>query len=167
MSSAMCRFRVDPVSIPGRHLAGSARIDVTSRDVAQPTTIDIFRGVDDVERFAPGDVIFSAGDAGDRVYVVREGAVTIEAEGLPLEEIGPGGIFGELALIDSSARSATATATSPCELIALDERAFLFHVSQTPFFALNVMRVLAERLRRASAQPPITAEAQQAALHGS
>ena len=41
----------------------------------------------------------------------------------------------------------------------LDERAFLFHVSQTPFFALTVMRVLAGRIRRASASPPITTEA--------
>ena len=155
------------MSIPGRHLAAALRPGVTSRDVAQPTTIEIFRGVDDVERFAAGDVIFAAGETGDRVYVVREGTVTIEAEGLPLEEIGPGGIFGELALIDVTARSATATATSPCELVALNERAFLFHVSQTPFFALNVMRVLAERLRRASASPPITAEAAQTALHGS
>ena len=65
--------------------------------------------------------------------------------------IGPGGIFGELALIDASPRSATATATSDCDLVALDERAFLFHVSQTPFFALSVLRVLADRLRRATA----------------
>ncbi len=125
--------------------------------MANPTTFEIFRAVDDVQRFAPGDVIFSAGQRGDCMYVVRDGTVTIEAEGLPIEEIGPGGIFGELALIDSAPRSATATATAPCELIALNERAFLFHVSQTPFFALNVMRVLSERLRRVSAQAPITA----------
>lgn len=127
--------------------------------MGHPTTIEIFRTVDEVERFAPGDVIFSAGDQGACMFVVREGTVTIEAEGLPLEEVGPGGIFGELALIDASNRSATATAATACELVALDERAFLFHVSQTPFFALNVMRVLSGRLRRASAQAPITAGA--------
>jgi CRP-like cAMP-binding protein len=126
------------------------------------TTFEIFKGVDDVERFAPGDAIFSAGDTGDHMYVVREGTVTIQAEGLPIEEIGPGGIFGELALIDSAPRSATATAATACELVALNERSFLFHVSQTPFFALNVMRVLSERLRRASAQAPITAGTQAA-----
>ena len=135
---------------------------VTSRGVERPATIDIFKNVDDVERFAAGDVIFSAGDPGDRVYVVREGTVTIEAQGLPLEEVGPGGIFGELALIDSSPRSATASASTDCELVALTERAFLFHVSQTPFFALTVMRVLAGRIRRASASAAITAEAQTA-----
>jgi len=132
---------------------------VTSRVVAHPTTFEIFRTVDDVERCEPGDVIFAAGEAGTSMYVVREGTVTIHADGLPVEEVGPGGIFGELALIDSAPRSATATATTACELVVLDERAFLFHVSQTPFFALNVMRVLSERLRRASANAPITAEA--------
>jgi CRP/FNR family transcriptional regulator, cyclic AMP receptor protein len=130
--------------------------------VAHPTTFEIFRTVDEVARFAPGDVIFAVGETGDCMYVVREGTVTIHAEGLPIEEVGAGGIFGELALIDAAPRSATATATTACELVALNERAFLFHVSQTPFFALNVMRVLSERLRRASAQAPITAGAQTA-----
>lgn len=60
-------------------------------------------------------------------------------------------------------RSATATATSNCDLVALDERAFQFHVSQTPFFALSVMRVLADRLRRATAAPVESAEH---AVHG-
>ena len=154
----MCRFRVDPVSVPLLTLALLRQARVTSR-VVGPTTFEIFRTVDEVERFAPGDVIFTTGETGDCMYVVRDGTVTIHAEGLPIEEVGPGGIFGELALIDSSPRSATATATTACELVALNERAFLFHVSQTPFFALNVMRVLSERLRRASAKAPITAGA--------
>jgi CRP-like cAMP-binding protein len=133
--------------------------------VAHPTTIEVFRSVDDVARFAADEVIFSTGDGGDCMYVVRAGTVTIEADGLPVEQVGPGGIFGELALIDSAPRSATATATTACELVAVNERAFLFHVSQTPFFALNVMRVLSERLRRASAEtaaPAVSAAAQAA-----
>src|SRR5262249_57271900 len=101
--------------------------------------------------------VVAGGDGGECFYVVRSGRVTSEARGLPLEELGPGGISGELALIDSSPRSATATATTACELVALNERAFLFHVSHTPFFALTVMRVLAGRIRRGSAQPAITA----------
>jgi CRP/FNR family transcriptional regulator, cyclic AMP receptor protein len=154
------------VSIPCRSgvglasaLASAGGAHVTSRVVAHPTTFEIFRTVDEVERAAPGDVIFSAGDTGNCMYVVREGTVTIHADGLPVEEVAAGGIFGELALIDSAPRSATATATTACELVVLDERAFLFHVSHTPFFALNVMRVLSERLRRGSANAPITAGA--------
>jgi CRP/FNR family transcriptional regulator, cyclic AMP receptor protein len=119
--------------------------------VAPSTTIEIFRTAENTLRFEAGAAIFSEGDTGDRLYVVREGTVALSSGGELLEEVGPGGVFGELALIDSSPRSGTATAVTACDLVALDERAFLFHVSQTPFFALNVMRVLAERLRRASA----------------
>lgn len=155
----MCRFRVNRVSVSRHTLARRRRARVTSRLVGHPTTFEIFRTVDDVERFAPGDVLFTVGETGDCMYVVRDGTVTIHAEGLPIEEVGPGGIFGELALIDSAPRSATAIAATACELVVLNERAFLFHVSQTPFFALNVMRVLSERLRRASAHAPITAGA--------
>ena len=153
----MCRSRDDPVSIPFPASQPRRAETNVAPVVANPTTFEIFKTVDDVARFAPGDVIFSAGETGDCMYVVREGTVTIQAEGLPIEEIGPGGIFGELALIDSAPRSATATAATACELVALNERSFLFHVSQTPFFALNVMRVLSNRLRRASAEAPITA----------
>jgi CRP-like cAMP-binding protein len=135
------------VSIPRLTLARTLGARVTSRVVGNPTTFEIFRTVDAVERLAAGDVIFSAGDAGDCMYVVRDGMVTIHADGLPIEEVGPGGIFGELALIDSAPRSATATAATACE-----------------FFALNVMRVLSERLRRASAQAPITAQASEPAV---
>jgi CRP/FNR family cyclic AMP-dependent transcriptional regulator len=114
----------------------------------ETTTINIFKNAETSERFAAGDVIFSAGDPGDRFYVVREGTVTLSADGRRLEEVGPGGIFGELGILERAPRSATATAATDCDLVPLDERSFVFHVSQTPFFALTVMRVLADRLRR-------------------
>jgi CRP/FNR family transcriptional regulator, cyclic AMP receptor protein len=114
----------------------------------ETTTINIFKNAETSERFAAGDVIFSAGDPGDRFYVVREGTVTLSADGRRLEEVGPGGIFGELGVLERAPRSATATAATDCDLVPLDERSFVFHVSQTPFFALTVMRVLADRLRR-------------------
>jgi hypothetical protein len=56
-------------------------------------------------------------------------------------------IFGEMALIDSEPRSATAVAITDVELVPISEKQFLFLVSQTPYFALTVMRVLAQRLR--------------------
>jgi CRP/FNR family cyclic AMP-dependent transcriptional regulator len=116
--------------------------------VVETATINIFNNADTAEKFAAGDVIFAAGDPGDRFYVVREGTVTLSANGRTLEEVGPGGIFGELGVLEKAPRSATATAATDVDLIPLDERAFIFHVSQTPFFALTVMRVLADRLRR-------------------
>ena len=58
------------------------------------------------------------------------------------------GIFGEMALIDDSPRSATAVALTDVTLAPIKENQFLFLVQNTPFFALSVMRVLARRLRR-------------------
>jgi CRP/FNR family transcriptional regulator, cyclic AMP receptor protein len=114
----------------------------------ETATINIFKNAETSERFTAGDVIFSAGDPGDSFYVVREGTVTLSAGGRKLEDVGPGGIFGELGVLERAPRSATAIAATDCDLVQLDERSFIFHVSQTPFFALTVMRVLAERLRR-------------------
>jgi CRP/FNR family transcriptional regulator, cyclic AMP receptor protein len=114
----------------------------------ETATINIFKNAETSEQFAAGDVIFAAGDPGDSFYVVREGTVTLSSGGRKLEDVGPGGIFGELGVLERAPRSATATAATDCDLVQLDERAFVFHVSQTPFFALTVMRVLADRLRR-------------------
>jgi CRP-like cAMP-binding protein len=52
-----------------------------------------------------------------------------------------------MALVDSAPRSAAAIAVTDATVVPISEKQFLFLVSQTPFFALNVMRVLARRLR--------------------
>ena len=95
-----------------------------------------------------GEVIFAAGDPGDYMYVVRSGEIEIERDGTVVETLSGGGIFGEMALIDGSPRSATARAKTDSELAPINEKSFLFLVHETPFFAIAVMRTLAERLRR-------------------
>ncbi|GAG06465.1 unnamed protein product, partial [marine sediment metagenome] len=57
-------------------------------------------------------------------------------------------IFGELALLDGAPRSATAVALEPTEVAVIDERAFLYMVERDPKIALQLLRRLAERLRR-------------------
>ncbi|HKA46706.1 MAG TPA: cyclic nucleotide-binding domain-containing protein [Methyloceanibacter sp.] len=99
-------------------------------------------------RFGPGDVIFAEGDRGDAMYVVRNGEVTIERHGTVMETVGGGGVFGEMALIDGSPRSATVRAKTACEVVPINEKSFLFLVHETPYFAIAVMRTLADRLRR-------------------
>jgi CRP/FNR family transcriptional regulator, cyclic AMP receptor protein len=127
--------------------------------VTDGTTIRLFDKATNLETRDAGDVIFSRGDIGETFYVVRSGTVRLHIDGQTLEEIGPGGVFGEMALIDHEPRSATAVAASDCELVPIDERYFRFLVGQTPFFALTVMRAMAARLRRASA-PAAPAPAQ-------
>ena len=115
------------------------------------TKIDLFR-LQPGEEYAPGTVIFRQGDPGDEMYVVQEGQVEIRLGDEVVETLGPGEIFGELALIDDQPRSATAVAVTASRLAAVPEARFHFMVQQTPRFALQVMRVMAERLRRATAQ---------------
>jgi CRP-like cAMP-binding protein len=98
--------------------------------------------------YQPGEKIFSEGDKGDQMYVIRTGEVEIERDGKIVETLIPGEVFGEMALIDGSQRAATARAKTACELAPISEKAFLFMVHETPFFAITVMRKLAQRLRR-------------------
>jgi CRP-like cAMP-binding protein len=97
--------------------------------------------------FKAGSVIFREGDAANELFVVKSGQVRIQIGNRTVTELGQESIFGEMALIDSEPRSATATAITDVELVPISEKQFLFLVSQTPYFALKVMRVLAQRLR--------------------
>ena len=97
--------------------------------------------------FATGDTIFSEGEKGDEFFVVVRGKIEIRSGDRSLETLGPKGIFGEMALIDDSPRSATVVALTDVTVAPIKERQFLFLVKHTPFFALRVMRVLALRLR--------------------
>lgn len=113
-------------------------------------TLDLFRNESEGIAFPKGQRIFSAGDPADAMYVVLEGEVEISIRGKVVETLGPGGVLGEMALIERAPRTATATATagSGCKLVAISERRFLFMLQQTPHFSLQIMRVIAERLRR-------------------
>jgi CRP/FNR family cyclic AMP-dependent transcriptional regulator len=94
-----------------------------------------------------GEVIFRVGDVADQLFVIKSGEVSIQLGNRTLAELPANSIFGEMALIDASPRSATAVAKTDVELVPISEKQFLFLVSQTPFFALKVMRTLARRLR--------------------
>jgi CRP/FNR family transcriptional regulator, cyclic AMP receptor protein len=94
-----------------------------------------------------GEVIFKEGDEADQLFAIKSGEIAIQLGNRTLAELSANSIFGEMALIDDSPRSATAVAKTDVELVPISEKQFLFLVSQTPFFALKVMRVLARRLR--------------------
>jgi CRP/FNR family cyclic AMP-dependent transcriptional regulator len=94
-----------------------------------------------------GEVIFKESDEARQLFVIKSGAVIIQSGNRKLAELSTNEIFGEMALIDDAPRSATAVAKTDVELVPISEKQFLFLVSQTPFFALKVMRVLARRLR--------------------
>jgi len=97
--------------------------------------------------FAKGATLFKEGDHGKEFFVVVRGHVEVRSGNRLLETLGEDSIFGEMALIDDSPRSATVVALTDVTVAPIQEKQFLFLVRHTPFFALRVMRVLAERLR--------------------
>ena len=114
-------------------------------------TIDPFRDDEGLETFAVGATVFSEGETGDRMYVVLHGEVALSIIGRRVETIGSGGILGEMALVDSGLRSATAIATREAQLAPITAQRFMLLVQQKPEFALQIMRLLAARLRRMDA----------------
>lgn len=115
-------------------------------------SIDILRNDPNVTALAAGDVIFREGDPGEIAYVVTEGDVDLSIGGVHLDVVESGGIFGEMTLVDHKVRSATATARTDCKIVPVDQRRFLYLVQNTPFFAIEVMQTMAERLRRMDAR---------------
>ena len=115
------------------------------------STLNLVRFADHVS-FAAGQQIFAEGQPGDVMYVVKEGEVDITVHDKLVETVRPGGILGEMALLDHNPRSATAVARTDCQLVPINEARFQFLVQQTPYFAIEVMRVLANRLRHMDAQ---------------
>jgi CRP-like cAMP-binding protein len=101
----------------------------------------------EVKTVHAGEVIFHEGDPATDMYVVKSGAIDIRRGNRTLETVEAGGIFGEMALVDGRKRSADAIALDDAEIVAIREKQFLFLVSQTPYFALSVMAVMARRLR--------------------
>jgi CRP/FNR family transcriptional regulator, cyclic AMP receptor protein len=103
-----------------------------------------------VRSFKAGDIIFNQGDPAEELYVIKTGKVEIRLGNRLLDTLPEFSIFGEMALIDRSPRSATAVAATDATLVPVGEKQFLLLVSRTPYFALNVMRVLVQRLRSAN-----------------
>jgi CRP/FNR family transcriptional regulator, cyclic AMP receptor protein len=104
-------------------------------------------------RYAPGQSIFSFGDPGQALYIVRSGEVEIfvkndQGEKIVLETSKPGDVFGEVSLLDNGARTAWVTAISHVELLRLDREHFEDFIREYTPAALNLLSVIARRLRK-------------------
>jgi CRP-like cAMP-binding protein len=110
----------------------------------------------EVKAYPHGGVVFVKDDAADCAYVVKSGAVEIREAGRALESVGPGEIFGEVAMIDEGPRSASAVAVGSTELYVVDPVAFDRLVRDDPDFAVTLLRDMARRLRvmNARQRPP-------------
>jgi CRP/FNR family cyclic AMP-dependent transcriptional regulator len=105
------------------------------------------------QMYRKSEVIFEEGSTGSEMYLIHSGRVLLsvrhnENRQSPLVVLNPGDFFGEMALVDDSPRSATASAVEDnTELIVIDRSRFLFMVRQQPEFALSLMHTLCQRLR--------------------
>ena len=100
-----------------------------------------------LREYKAGEVIFREGDPATELFIVKSGTVEVRLGNRLLGTLPERSIFGEMALIDPGPRSATAVAATDAAIVPVGEKQFLFLVSRTPHFALNVMGVLVRRLR--------------------
>lgn len=82
------------------------------------------------------------------MYVITDGEVKIQDDENEIDHLEEGDIFGEMALVDSSPRSATAVAHTNCKIVLIDQKRFEFLVHNHPHFAVQIMTVMSDRLRR-------------------
>jgi CRP/FNR family cyclic AMP-dependent transcriptional regulator len=111
-------------------------------------------------RFAPGEVVFSEGDAGDALFVLAKGEVEVVARApggeRRLAVLAPPAAFGEMALVDREVRSATVRALGECAALQLGAESFTAFRKRSrdgfTLFLVNVARVLSGRLRETNQQ---------------
>jgi CRP-like cAMP-binding protein len=107
----------------------------------------LFRNAQGTITVPAGGVVFREGDGADTMFGIVEGEITLYTTNHVIATLGPDDIFGEMALIDSAPRMATAVATVDTVLAVIDQHRFLFLVHETPTFALSVMSAMADRFR--------------------
>jgi|SRR5690242_17873351 CRP/FNR family transcriptional regulator, cyclic AMP receptor protein len=98
----------------------------------------------------PGETIFKEGDTAKELYIIQSGQVEIQLGNRLLDTLEANDLFGEMALIDGVPRSATAIAKTDVALVPMSKKDFLVLVGRAPSFALDVMSMLARRLRAAN-----------------
>lgn len=121
--------------------------------------IDLFQPEDATTTLAPGEFLFHEGDTSEYAYVLVSGEADViinrrisagfevVTSKQTVERAGVGSLLGEMALAENLPRSASVVAVSECKFVAIDQKRFQTLVQQHPFFAVQVMQILAERLR--------------------
>ena len=97
-----------------------------------------------------GERIISQGQLGDRFYIVSSGEVRVDVDGTAVRDLGPGDSFGEIALLRQIPRTASVTAVTPVELLALDRHHFVETVTGQPVAAAAAEAVIHAHLERAT-----------------
>jgi CRP/FNR family cyclic AMP-dependent transcriptional regulator len=147
MALMIQRLRAMIAGLSGIPAANAAKGESSMFD--KKTLTDLAEGLGEraVTRYARGSIIMVQGQTGAMMYVVQEGRVAISIRGQVVERVGPGGAFGEMALVDQSPRAANAAAETDCVLISISRSVFLNLVKADPTFGVSLLTAIAERVR--------------------
>ena len=96
---------------------------------------------------AAGETVITAGEEGESMFLIQDGKVEILSDGVVLDVVGPGGVIGEMALVDGSLRSATVNARTAVDLVPISKANFELLIRRHPEFGLHVMKIMSLRLR--------------------
>lgn len=125
--------------------------DITreSRLFEKPMLSMLAKGLGDenASRWEKGKAIFREGAAGALMYVVLDGRVAVSIRGALVDRVGPGGVFGEMALVDQGPRAASAMAETDATLLGINRTVFLNLVKANPDFGASLLQGVAERVR--------------------
>ena len=103
---------------------------------------------DDRLRLPAGATVIREGEPGDTMFVLAQGELSVTVKGKPIDYLLPGSVLGEMAMLDSRSRSATAVAVGEVELVRFDRARFLELIRQRPEFAAHIMNIMSARTRR-------------------
>ncbi len=140
------RSTISRLRASGSLHAGTAKEAVIFDKKLLAGLVNLMKGQDPVE-YPAGKMIMQEGSGGAFMYVVLEGKVAITIKGGLVATAGPGGVFGEMALVDQSVRAATAVAETDAKLLAINRVAFLHLVKTSPAFGASLLAGLAERAK--------------------
>ena len=101
-----------------------------------------------------GKVLMRQGETGTDMMVIVNGSVSVERDGNRLNTLGSGDFFGEIALVDGGARTATVTTEQPTRLLVITHRDFHSMMEEFPEVADQVMNALANRVRHLEPDAP-------------
>jgi CRP-like cAMP-binding protein len=107
----------------------------------------LFRNDPRLVEVRAGTPVFVEGDSTGLMYVLTVGKARILIGGQEVERLHPGNFAGEMSLVEHRPHSSTVEAVTDCEFAVVDEKRFNYLVAETPGFAIEIMRVLAHRLR--------------------
>lgn len=122
----------------------------------EPAKLKLLAFTSEVVTYRAGQVLFRKGDAGDAAYVIIRGdaevSVVTEAGEFPVAQLHDGDFLGEIAILCDTPRTATVTASSELKTLRIRKEPFFELLKQFPEMAVEMTRLLADRLTRTTAE---------------